>query len=421
MPAPEPEVAAAEESATEHGVGLGTVNGETFAYVRAPVDHTGTFQQVSASLWLRARPQITDVASASVELTANSFGTGDDRFRLGLREAYVSLRKHGWLLRMGQQIIPWGSSDVVNPTDFLTARDYTFFVTDIEKTRIGALSVLASHAWSRVEATVVATPIHPTSVLLVPASALPTGVTLAAAAPVETSVMNTEIAGKLKVSGRSWDAAVIGFRGFNHTPEYEVVSADMTGATLRQTHHPIVAGGIDGSASLGKVVVRFEAAYVSTPNPRGEDPAIQPSYVFGVLGVERPLGERLRVQAQAIVRAYPYWIAPEMVMGTDPARTAALRGVAAANALLLDYQDQVRPAATLRVAYHTEEDRFEAEIFAATNFIGADYLVRPLLGWRPSDEVMVQLGLEAYEGPLSRPLGALHSFSGVFSQLTLTF
>lgn len=417
---PPPDEPAAEEH--EEG-GLGPINGETFAYVRAPFER-GDFQQVSASLWLRARPRLTDATSAGIELALDRIEAapvGGPRFRAALREAYVSMRKHGWLLRVGQQIIPWGSSDVVNPTDVLTAHDHSVFVVEAEKTRTGGMSVSLSKAWSHVEATIVATPRHPATVQLIPPSILPPGVTIAEAAPYEPTLENTEVAAKLKFSEHNWDFSWMAFRGFNHTPEFEVVSADDMGAVVRPTHHRIYVAGVDGSVSVGKLVARIEGAFVRTENAGGTDPTIQPTHVFGVFGLERPLGDRVRVQAQAIVRSYPRWTALDRAAGPDPATTNAMHLVAAANALLLDYQGRQRSSGTVRIAYLSEEERFAIEVFGAMNIADRDYLVRPIIGWRPTEAVNLQLGAEVYRGPETRPLGALRQFSGAFLQTSFTF
>lgn len=394
--------------------GIGPIGGKTFAYVRGPLDG-GEFQQVSASIWLNARPRFSDTASASFELAFDGVQaslTGEEELRIALREAYVSLRKRGWLLRAGQQILPWGASDVINPTDFLTARDLRFFVVDNEQSRKGALSLLVSHATPRFEVKLVATPRFVGSNLLVPSAALPAGVSLAEPAPIDADMKDTELAAKLKLSGRGWDIALVAFRGWNHTPELELVSATDTEIVLRHTHRRIVAGGLDGSASVGKFVFRAEGSYViPLDNTEGEDISRLPPMAFAVLGVERPLGDRVRAQLQLIGRHYPYWRDPADEM--DP--------VAATNALFLDYQDQRRPSATLRVAYQSEEGRLEAEIFGAMNFLGSDFLVRPLLGWRPVEAVSLQVGVDVYGGPDDRPLGALNPFSGAFGQVSYTF
>jgi len=394
--------------------GIGPIGGKTFAYVRGPLDG-GEFQQVSASIWLNARPRFSDTASASFELAFDGVQaslTGEEELRIALREAYVSLRKRGWLLRAGQQILPWGASDVINPTDFLTARDLRFFVVDNEQSRKGALSLLFAHATPRFEVKLVATPRFVGSNVLVPNAALPAGVSLAEPAAIDADMKDTELAAKLKLSGRGWDVALVAFRGWNHTPELELVSATETEIVMRHTHRRIVAGGLDGSASVGKLVFRAEGSYViPLDNTEGVDISRLPPMAFAVVGVERPLGDRLRVQAQLIGRHYPYWRDPADEM--DP--------VAATNALFLDYQDQRRPSATLRVAYQSEEGRLEAEIFGAMNFLGNDFLVRPLLGWRPVETVTLQVGVDVYGGPDDRPLGALNPFSGAFGQVSYTF
>jgi hypothetical protein len=416
-PAPAPPPPAEEPEAEDHSEsGIGPIGGETFAYVRAPLER-GTFQQVSASLWLRAKPRMTESTSSTIELAVDRIEVGptaSQRFRFALREAFVSLHKSGWLLRAGQQIIPWGSSDVVNPTDFLTAHDYSFYAVETEKTRSGAISVLVSHAWPHVETTVVATPIPPSTVLLLPPNTLPMGITLVEPVPFDTKLENAEVAAKVKFSGRKWDLALVGFRGFNHTPEFELVAADDNGAVVRQNHHGIVAGGIDGSASVGRLVARIEGSVVRTENHDGNDPTIQPSYAYGVFGLERPLGDRVRVQAQAIARTYPRWSAPATAMG-------AMQGVAAANALILDYQDRARTSATLRVSYLSAEERWAAEVFGAVNFVGGDFLVRPLLGWHPTEAVAIQVGADIYGGPKTRPLGAMRPFNGGFLQTSFAF
>lgn len=423
--APGDDAAADDAWADDDGAGgIGPISGRTFAYVRAPVDG-GDFQQVSASVLLSARPRFNDAASAAFELAFEDAAvalSGAEGLRVYAREAYVSLRRRGWLVRAGHQIQPWGASDVVNPTDFLTARDYRFFAADPEHTRRGALALLLSHATPRLEVKLVVTPRFPASRVLIPTSALPAGVSLGEPEHIPAAVDNTEVAAKVKVAGGGWDVAVVGFRGWNHTPELELVSATDTELVLRHTHRRIVAAGLDASASVGKLVFRLEASYVvPTDNADGADATRLPPVAAAVLGVERPLGQRLRAQAQLLARAYPQWTDPATVRGPDDATTAARRGLAASNALLLDYQDAQRPAATLRLAYQSEEGRLEAEIFGAMNLVGRDFLVRPLIGWRPVEPVTLQVGVDVYGGPRDRPLGALEDFGGAFGQVTYVF
>jgi len=111
----------------------------------------------------------------------------------------------------------------------------------------------------------------------------------------------------------------------------------------------------------------------------------------------------------------------QYIAARHAATTQAMRGIAASNALLLDYQDPRSSAATVRAAYTSEQGKLEVELFAAMRLVGRDYLVRPLVSWHPTDAVTLQAGLEAYGGDRARPLGALHPFSGAFMQTTFAF
>jgi hypothetical protein len=418
-PPPDPEPTPPPEEPEEEEGGPGPLSGRIFSYARAQVD--GDLQQVSASAWLELKPRFTESSSAKLSLAVDLIETsltGQRGFRGRLREAYVTYKKRGWLLRLGQQIIPWGSADVFNPTDLLGARDPTILSADTEDSREGAVSLFASKVLPGpgLEFTLVATPIHATSRLLIPPGAIPEGVTLGPPAPRTFRLQNGEVAGKIKLSGSGWDLAILGFRGWQHTPELVLVSVDTVGTE----HHRLWGGGLDGSASLGRFTFRLEAAYLVTKNPNGTDPTIQPSHAAGVLGVERPFFERFRVQLQVFAKYHPRWQSPEDMPVADPLDEAR-KQVAIANALLLDYVDQFRGTTTLRVAYTSESDKLEIEVFAAMNFFYADFVVRPRIGYRFTDAFLLEAGYEAYGGDRKRPLGALRPFSGGFLQATFTY
>ena len=107
--------------------------------------------QDSASLWLEGDPELRREWRRALhphrerDPKLNRFGVGSpaSQFNVGLREAWISYAKNGWEAKLGQQIIPWGKSDIINPTDFLTAKNYTFFNPDQEVRRLGDEQLLA--------------------------------------------------------------------------------------------------------------------------------------------------------------------------------------------------------------------------------------------------------------------------------------
>ena len=120
------------------------LTGRVFTDVYAPTRDeplSTDLRQASTSIWLQADPKLGERSSAHFTLTGDYFETAlpgnpdGRRLRVGLREAYVAYAHKGLEFRAGRQIIPWGKSDAVNPTDFLSAKDYTFLNPDEEVRR----------------------------------------------------------------------------------------------------------------------------------------------------------------------------------------------------------------------------------------------------------------------------------------------
>ena len=95
--------------------------------------------------------------------------------------------------------------------------------------------------------------------------------------------------------------------------------------------------------------------------------------------------------------------------------------VRAVDARLFDFQDQLRPMAIARIAAGSEEDVVQAELVGAFNWVGGDFVVRPVLGIKPSDALLLQIGYEQAVGRSSTPFGTFRPYSGAFAQATFSF
>lgn len=270
------------------------------------------------------------------------------------------------------------------------------------------------------------TPIFPETTLLVPPSAVPPGLKLTPTpvTPPQT-IGNTETAFKVTYASNRWDASVLAFRGFNHTPQFAILNEGVVNGqqvfNVGQTFYPIRAAGGDFSLTSGKWIFRGETAYVWTNNDSGTNTLIQPTHWDTVAGVERPLGDDFRVQAQFLYRLIPNFTPPGQLVGPDPVTTQVENGISTSNALLLAYQDQSRPGATFRISYTNESNGIDAEIFVVGYFVGGDYLVRPKLSYNWTDALKTTVGLDWYGGPLDRPLGALQVYNAFFAEAKYTF
>ena len=390
-------------------------------------------QQVSASLWLQADPKLSENSSGHFVFQLDQFAASSVSSRTGLqtrlREGFVDYSKSGFEIRAGQMIIPWGKSDVIQPTDFLSAKDYTFFNPDDEVRRLGAVSVWTS--WTPNEGnspftfTFVGTPIFPQTRLLLAPGQVPSTVTVGSTQAPAATLTNAETAFKMAYSGQDWDASFLVFRGWNHMPDFQVTS--ITGSLpnvaigVAQNFHPYRALGMDGSVTFGKWILRSEGAYVWTENDDGQNPLIQPSHLDWVMGLERPLGDHFRVQGQFFARYFPRYLAPSQISDSNPLLAFVYQEVARTNALIQNYQEAFRPSGTLRIAYSHDQTGVEAEIFTMVNFVGWDYVVRPKASYLWTDSLKISLGMDYYGGPLDRPFGALTGYNALFSEMKYSF
>ncbi len=402
------------------------IGGRVFADVYVPSRNPGAnaLRLSTTTFWLEADPKLGERSWARVVLEAKAEeATG--QVATSVREGFGAYAHQGWELRVGRQIIPWGKSDVVNPTDFLTAKDYTFLNPDDEVRRTGATSFLVGFTPlagnSSHTVTAVWTPVAPQSELLIAPSAIPAGVTVAAAQASARTVVNSEVALKVAYLGSGWDASVSAFRGFSHMPEFDITALSLAGTTLTPVFRRVRAVGADGSLSSGDWVLRLETSYSWLERGAAGIPTSQPDHWDTVVGAERPFWDDFRMQLQFLYRFNPSHVPADQATGSSVLETQARRGVAASNALILGYQDRSRPGYSLRLSYAKEDSGVEAELFSLGNFIGGDYLLRPKLSYRFTDSLRGTVGTDHYGGPDDRPLGSLKFYNSVFVEAKYTF
>ncbi len=406
------------------------LGGRLLSYVRAPLDDTidSPLQQVSTAAWLEARPRLSGELSGRIGLVGElheARPVPGPASSVAVREAWVRYRSGGWEARVGRQILPWGNADLFSPADVLTARDSTTFAVQDEDRRLGSISALLSYTpaggTSPLTFTLLGAPVAPVSQPLLPPELIPANVDDQGDLPLERSLANSEAAARIGYAGLGWDASLFGFVGWSHTPHYTLLAVD--GATVRvaRTLHPVTVVGGYASAGAGAWVFRLESAFSSTARADERPPLVPPSSWDSVLGVERPLGDRFRVQAQLLLRTFADHVSPDEATGPDPLRAEVSRRIAETNALLHNYQERTLPAGTLRLAYASEDNELELEAVGGLASAGWDYFVRALVRYRWVDPFHTVLGVEVFGGPQDRPLGALHDYSGAFVEAGYAF
>jgi len=402
------------------------LGGRIATYFRAPLSgFDKPIQQLSTSVALEADARMTEGTFAKAHATGDLLTPNLSRkleARVRLREAYAGAHKDGFEVRIGQQMVTWGNADVVSAVDLLTARDYTFFSATPDANRLGAPAVMATYAGdeSPLRLALVWQPVFTSSRLLLPKRELPSNVVLLQEERPSFALADSEIGVKIGWAPGGWDISLIGFRGFNHTAEAFLKSAAPDRIEIGRKHNPYLAAGVEASVATGSWVLRFGGAYVATENHDGKNPTIQPTHIDAIAGVERPLGDRFRISAQAIVRAHPLFLPPSKAKSDVAPLTPVMRGIAEANSVLLNYTHVVRPGGTLRIGYQSEDESLEIELAGLAYAVGFDWVVQPQISYRPIAALRLQAGVQMFGGK-KNSLGSLEGYSGAFAQSTYTF
>lgn len=340
----------------------------------------------------------------------------------------MSYFSEGLDLRAGQQIIPWGKSDGVNPTDYFTAKNYTFLNPDDEVKRTGApalnFTFTPDNGTSPLSFQLVFQAFYPQTALLIPTQIIPQGmsINLYPNSPSAFQANSMEYGAKLSYQKSNYDFSISAFKGFGAVPEFVLNTSTLS---IRPINPGERAFGADASVTRGDWILRFESALHLPDNGSPSDPLfgyVEPDHWDTVIGIERPLFTDFRLQAQFLYRYHLYFDGNPIPNASSPVLNTVLKGIASANATLLNYQHQGNPGTTLRIAYQKDGSRFSADLFFVGYFGGGDdFLIRPQAGFAPVDNVKLLAGFDYYGGNPARPLGALHGDSDGFFEARLLF
>ena len=346
-------------------------------------------------------------------------------FTATLREAYASYLGAGFEIKLGQQIIPWGKSDGVNPTDYFTAKNFTLLNPDEEVRRTGAVSLNGTftpdEGNSPFSFQFVIQANAPQTKLLIPDQSVPQGVQFQKYGEVSLPFQGrSEFGVKISYLKSNYDFSLSAFRGYSHFPEYVLNPATLTVSPIYPAQTTV---GADASFTANQYIIRFESALLMPDNGRETDPLagmVEPWHWDSVLGAERPIGDDFRAQIQVLYR-WHLWFPPLADTG-NPILDTLRSGIARANALILNSQYRGNPGATFRVSYANDHSDFTGDVFLIGYFgYGQDFLLRPQLGYSPLSNLKFTLGADVYGGNDSRPLGALKNRSHGFFEARSIF
>lgn len=318
---------------------------------------------------------VADLASnvrGAFQLRASRIMGPLDRTSVHFPFAYLDIKTAAVDFRVGKQILAWGRTDALNPTDVVTPRDYTTLLPFDEDERRGVWGVRANiYATESIVAS-----------LFYGARFRPS--TLPAPSPTfvfdRDGARRRQLGIRVGTSNPDFDLSVNAYRGASLTPQFQRFEGGRTYFGYPQ----IEMIGADFARNFGKYGVRIEGSSVRP----GEPFAGMPPYRFLVAGGDRTFLSDLNVNVQVFGR----W-----------------------------EREQDRYGMTLRVANQWLNQTLVAEVFVQRYFDDGSMYAHPQVSYALSDHWKATAGAVWYSGADGTVFGSMRKNKGVFAEVRYSF
>lgn len=332
-----------------------------------------------------------------------SDGVGDE-VDIDIRQASVSLRAAEWLdVRLGRQVLTWGTGDLVFLNDLFPKDFVSFFVgRDDEYLKAPATALRMTLYSSLANLDVVATPVFepdrsitgrrlsffdPGRGELVSASSDPPP-----ARPVRPAreLGNGELALRAFRNVSGYELALYAYAGFTKQP----VASDGQGSPV---HSRLAAYGASARGQMAGGIVHVEGSYYDGADDVGDAPTVPNSQLRGVVGYTRELLPDLTGGFQYYAE---HTLDHDLLAAASPAP---------------DFEpSETRHVVTTRLTYRLLQQTLTASLFAFASPNDGDAHLRPALSYDWSDGFGVTAGANVMLGDDHTFFGQLSDASNVY-------
>ena len=303
-----------------------------------------------------------------------------------MREVYVETRKGDFDFRVGRQIIAWGRTDRLNPTDNLTPRDARLLATDIDEDRFGSLAAKAS--WSLTAND---------SLTLVLLPEFQANKSYSKFTEVISSA-NNQWAIKYDQSGKAIDWSVSYYDGYDLSPDLS--------ASYVYKHYRTKVYGMDIATTVGSNRFALESAYTQTQDMNGTNEYIKNPFLYTVFGVEHDFGNNTSGIVQIFNRhVYNY---------STPDTSTSLKLL---RSVVISQLDRNQDGISIRIAKKWLNETLETELAGSTLLERNGYSLRPRVTYLWSDSIKLLAGYEYYAGNSNTYYGYLKNNNTLFMEL----
>jgi hypothetical protein len=299
-----------------------------------------------------------------------------------VREGYLLADIGPLTFKLGRQIVVWGRSDRVSPTDVLSSRDFTARVSDVDEQRNG--NDMASLRWQVSPETSVTTILGRFEPNRIPAGTLPINRT------EQSAKLRPDFAFKVDRTGSGLDWSLSYFEGFDKTPRFRFLPTAPAGL-FESSHERMQMVGADFASSIGRWTFRGEAAlFRMTAECAGC--STQPRNVQrAVLGVDRDFLSSANINLQVFGVRRSGYVDPQ---AAGPAQQAL---VASLNLLNSEF-GAIERGATLRLSDRFMSDALKAEVSGIFDLTQSSHLIQARLSYAVNDRFKINAGVDRFQG-----------------------
>ena len=356
---------------------------------------------------LKLQPTENIRLAASARLSQAMASSGSN-FRGRLREAYAQADAGNISFKLGRQIVVWGRSDRISPTDVMSSRDFTARLPDDDEQRSG--NDLATIRWQFAQDVAATFHLGHFEANVVPTGALPANL-IAIAAP-----RRAEFALKLDRAGEGVDFSLSYFDGFDKAARYSFVQSGLLG-NFQSQYERMQMAGFDFATSSGRWTFRGEmAAFRLVPEcVQCASEALLSRKVQRVVGgLDRDFFDTANINVQLFAVKRSNYESPAGLQGAQRLIADGL------NRLNGEFA-AIERGLTLRVSERFLNEQLKIEASGIFDLTNASGLLRTRINYAVNDQVKLYAGFDSFRGKDQSLFGSRRKNNAAFVELAVVF